>query len=161
MSSSWLSVEQVADRLDLHVRTVRGYIRDGRLPAVRIGKQYRIAPADLDAFTGRPAGAVAAASEARTGIEVSAIVDVDAVSAGDADRLSTLLVAGSQGGVRESTEPPLRLQTAYDPTRQRLKIILFGGLASVTEILSVIDTVTRSGSGMFQTGSNKGAGSDG
>ena len=56
MSEEMYSVEQVADRLGLHVRTVRGYIRAGRLKAVRIGKQYRIARADLDALTGRPAG---------------------------------------------------------------------------------------------------------
>jgi excisionase family DNA binding protein len=30
----------------LHVRTVRKYVRDGRLKAVRIGKQYRIARDD-------------------------------------------------------------------------------------------------------------------
>ena len=42
------SVEQVANRLGLNVRTVRGYIREGRLSAVRIGKQYRIAAEDLE-----------------------------------------------------------------------------------------------------------------
>ena len=43
VSQEMYSVEQVADLLGLHVRTVRGYVRDGRLKAVRIGKQYRIA----------------------------------------------------------------------------------------------------------------------
>ena len=57
MGNDMYSVEQVAELLGLHVRTVRGYIRDGRLRAVRIGKQYRIARADLDALTGRPAPA--------------------------------------------------------------------------------------------------------
>ncbi|HEX5997016.1 MAG TPA: helix-turn-helix domain-containing protein, partial [Jiangellales bacterium] len=52
MRPEMYSVEQVAHRLGLHVRTVRGYIRTGRLKAVRIGKQYRIAGADLDALTG-------------------------------------------------------------------------------------------------------------
>ncbi|MEW2439811.1 helix-turn-helix domain-containing protein, partial [Streptomyces caniferus] len=54
MTDSLYSVEQVAERLGLHVRTIRNYVRDGRLPAVRIGKQYRIAHEDLEAFTGRP-----------------------------------------------------------------------------------------------------------
>ena len=51
--ASWSSVEQVAESLGLHVRTVRDYVRGGRLKAVRIGKQYRIARADLDALTGQ------------------------------------------------------------------------------------------------------------
>lgn len=155
MSNVLLSVEQVAERLDLHVRTVRGYIRDGRLPAVRIGKQYRIAAADLDAFTGRPASAV------RPGIDVSAVVDIDGLSAVDADRLSTLLVAGSQGGSGLAAEPPLRLQTVYDPARARLKVIVFGGPGAVAEILSTVDAVARAESGMFHTSTVERAGNDG
>ncbi len=62
MSEELYSVEQVAERLGLHVRTVRSYVREGRLKAVRIGKQYRIGQADLEALTGRPAAAGGAGS---------------------------------------------------------------------------------------------------
>ncbi|WP_410908004.1 helix-turn-helix domain-containing protein, partial [Priestia sp. SIMBA_032] len=48
--SYYLSADEVADELGLHVRTVRTYIRDGRLRAARVGKQYRITRADLAAF---------------------------------------------------------------------------------------------------------------
>jgi excisionase family DNA binding protein len=67
------SVEQVAERLGLHVRTVRSYVREGRLKAVRIGKQYRIAGEDLATMTGRPAASFepepVAAASARRGVE--------------------------------------------------------------------------------------------
>ena len=55
MAQEWYSVEQVAERLGLHVRTIRSYVRAGRLNAVRIGKQYRISREDLEAFTGTSA----------------------------------------------------------------------------------------------------------
>jgi len=59
----------------LHVRTVRNYVREGRLKAVRIGKQYRIAREDLDAFTGTES------KVRRTRhVEVSSIVEIDAIS---------------------------------------------------------------------------------
>ena len=48
------SVGEVAELLGLHVRTVRNYVREGRLKAVRIGKQYRISKEDFAALTGRP-----------------------------------------------------------------------------------------------------------
>ena len=54
MLQEMYSVDQVAAQLGLHVRTVRSYVRDGRLKAVRIGKQYRIAREDLEALTGHP-----------------------------------------------------------------------------------------------------------
>ena len=52
MADDLYSVEQVAELLGLHVRTVRNYVRDGRLKAVRIGKQYRISRANLEELTG-------------------------------------------------------------------------------------------------------------
>jgi excisionase family DNA binding protein len=133
MEQGWHSVEQVADGLGLHVRTVRGYIRDGHLKAVRIGKQYRIAQEDLDAFTGRPAD-----PGRPPRVEVSAVVEFDGIAATAADRLSTLLIAGAQlsrgGGV------PLRVQTIYDESRARLKVIVLGDVAETADILRTIDT---------------------
>src|SRR5262245_62057859 len=133
MDPGWLSVEQVAERLGLHVRTVRGYIRDGRLAAVRIGKQYRIARADLDAFTGRPA------PTARPAAEVSAVFDLPGVGPVAADRLTTLIIAGAQG--RSDAADPLRIRAVYDETRAHLKIIIFGGVEVTADVLHTIHAV--------------------
>ncbi len=86
------SVDQVAERLGLHVRTVRNYVRDGKLPAVRIGKQYRIAHDDLEAFTGRPVPPpLSDSTSTMRHSEVSSIIEIDAVDPHTAYRLSTLL----------------------------------------------------------------------
>src|SRR5437667_10546769 len=98
MTEELYSVEQVAARLSLHVRTVRNYIRDGRLKAVRIGKQYRIAREDLEALTGHPAAA--AGTERETPLrhaEVSSIVQVEAISFDAASRLTNALMAAVKG----------------------------------------------------------------
>ncbi|MGZ3314865.1 MAG: helix-turn-helix domain-containing protein, partial [Caulobacteraceae bacterium] len=52
MSGSLYTVEQTAERLRLHPKTVLRMIRDGRLKAKRIGKAYRILGDDLDAAAG-------------------------------------------------------------------------------------------------------------
>jgi excisionase family DNA binding protein len=39
-----------AQELGCSVRTIRRYIADGRIPAVRLGREIRIDPVDLDAF---------------------------------------------------------------------------------------------------------------
>jgi excisionase family DNA binding protein len=140
----WLSVEQVAERLGLHVRTVRGYIRSGRLAAVRIGKQYRIARADLDAFTGR------AAPAARAAAEVSAVVDLSGVGPVAADRLATLLIAGAQG--RGDAADPLRIRTVYDDARAHLKIIIVGGIEATADILQTIHAVCDAEDDMPEVG---------
>jgi excisionase family DNA binding protein len=43
-----LTPEQVAEILQIHVLTVYHYIRQGKLDAIRLGRSYRIVPADLD-----------------------------------------------------------------------------------------------------------------
>ena len=121
----WHSPEQVAAVLGLHVRTVRGYIRDGRLPAVRIGKQYRIAQRDLDELTG---GARRAASA-----HVTAVVELEDVPADLADRISTLVVAGVQ------LVDGLRVQAVHDAARAHLKLIVLGPPAATADVLHTID----------------------
>src|SRR5690242_9933243 len=98
MRSELYSVEQVAARLGLHVRTVRGYVRDGKLKAVRIGRQYRIARADLEALTGQPVPATPAETARRhREAEVSCIAQVDAIDPDAARRVATTLMAATNG----------------------------------------------------------------
>src|SRR6476646_7480646 len=110
------SVEQVASQLGLHVRTVRNYVRDGRLKGVRIGKQYRIARADLEALTGHRAAAPAAPREARREVEVSSIVEVEAIGVDAANRITNSLLASAKG--RSEGDEPLRIDTIYDRERE-------------------------------------------
>ena len=146
MAEKMYSVDEVADLLGLHVRTVRGYIRDGRLNAVRIGKQYRIAPADLEALTGRPP-APAGRAEARASAEVSSIVEIDGVDRTAADRLSTFVLAGTNTGGDPGHR--LRVQTLYDAERRRLKIVVLGGAAATADLLHMLDAVLDGDNGLL------------
>ncbi|SCL23096.1 DNA binding domain-containing protein, excisionase family [Micromonospora pallida] len=144
MSEEMYSVEQVAERLGLHVRTVRGYIRAGSLRAVRIGKQYRIARSDLAELTGRsgqPSGTVTAV------VEVSSIVQVDGVDRAAADRLGTLVLAAAKSG--RDPAHPLRVQTVHDEERNRMKIVILGGAAATAELLHLVEVATDGDNGLF------------
>jgi excisionase family DNA binding protein len=144
MGSNLYSVEQVAELLGLHVRTVRNYVRDGRLKAVKIGKQYRIARADLAALTGEPA----AAAPGRRHVEVSSIVQIDGIGAASASRLSTLLTAGAQAP--RPSPAPLRIQTIHDEDRSRMKIVILGGPAETADIVRLIGDLLDSGNGLLE-----------
>ncbi|GAB1818431.1 helix-turn-helix domain-containing protein [Herbidospora sp. RD11066] len=131
------SVEQVANLLGLHVKTVRNYVRDGKLKAVRIGKQYRITRDDLEAFTGQPV--VPETVRRQRGVEVSAVVQIDAISRDRTDRLSNALIAVANSG----GEQQLRVETIYDEVRATLKIIVIGGAADTAALLTIIDTLSK------------------
>lgn len=132
MGNDFYTAEQVAELLGLHVRTVRNYIQDGRLPAVRIGKQYRITPDGLAALTGGDAPSTAVR------IDVTSIVDVENVDQHTASRLALFLGASATG--RGPSERRLKIDTGYDETAATLKVVVIGGPGDVAEILRLIDT---------------------
>lgn len=143
MTQELYSVEQIADLLGLHVRTVRHYVRDGKLKAIRIGKQYRIARQDLEAFTGQPASALERPSVRRQRhIEVSTVVMIDAVSQDTAHRLTTYLTAGLRG--RPQSDAPARVETVYDEERARLKIIISASIETTNTLLGAIAALAGS-----------------
>jgi excisionase family DNA binding protein len=131
------SVEQVASQLGLHVRTVRNYVRDGRLKGVRIGKQYRIARQDFESLTGQRAAAPGKSADApRREVEVSSIVEVDAIGFDAASRVTNSLMATANS--RSAADEPLRIDTIYDRERERLKVILIGSIAATTSLLKLV-----------------------
>jgi len=131
------SVEDVAELLGLHVKTVRGYVRDGKLKAVRIGKQYRIARAEVEAFTG--GGADASVGPAR--VEVSAVVQVDGVGRADADRLVTAVLAAA-GAWSSGESRPLWVQAVPDEPRSALRFVVMGPPRRVGDVLGLIEDMT-------------------
>jgi excisionase family DNA binding protein len=146
VSQELYSVEQVAALLGLHVRTVRNYVRDGKLTAVRIGKQYRIAREDLEVFTGRPVERPVRETVRRTRhVEVSSIVEIDAISPELASRISNGVVGAAQGRHKiGATDEAVRVDAIYDPERARLKVIITGGITTTTHFLGFINLMLES-----------------
>jgi len=45
-----ITLKEVAERLGLHINTVRRYIREGKIPAVKFDKAIRVEEEDLEKF---------------------------------------------------------------------------------------------------------------
>lgn len=52
MPQEYLSLEEVADQLGVTYQLIYKLVRSGELPAIRLGKLYRVAQNDLDAYLG-------------------------------------------------------------------------------------------------------------
>jgi excisionase family DNA binding protein len=134
------SAEQVAELLNLHVKTVRRYVRDGRLKAKRIGKEYRITRRDLEAFAGelRPPDKEVVRTR---DVIVSSIVDVDAIGAGESDRATTMIMASLNARKGEADFP--RVDTIYYPEQARLRLMITAGPVLTCELVGMIDVLLR------------------
>ena len=131
------SLDQVAERLGLHVRTVRAYVRTGRLKAIRIGKQYRVAREELEAVIG--AGNSPAAVSRRRSAEVSSVVQMDAVTPNTVLRVAEHL-RGAVNMPRDDGSA-LRVETIYDQGRAHLKVIVIGSLSAAANIFGLLGAV--------------------
>jgi excisionase family DNA binding protein len=134
MSHELYSVEAVAERLGLHVKTVRAYVRGGRLKATKVGKAYRITHQALADFVGEPALPVARARS----IDVSSVVTVDDADRTLHDRLVTALTASVNGRQHAA---PVRIDAVYDEARSRLKLILSGDAAVTAGLLEMVSLI--------------------
>ncbi|MEU1430878.1 helix-turn-helix domain-containing protein [Nocardia sp. NPDC005746] len=139
MTVALYSAEQVAAILGLHVRTVRGYVRDGRLPAMRMGKQYRISERDLRAFT----GVVSDEPVSTPHVHVSSVVHIDDVDRLAMDQITAQLAATA---VDDSSVPAqLNVHWTYDESACRLTIFVVGDPESAAAAIRLIGTSTRTG----------------
>jgi excisionase family DNA binding protein len=133
------SLEQVADRLGLHVRTVRSYVRSGRLHAIRIGKQYRVSRQSLQALTGAATELQQELAPRARGVQSSSVIHIEAIGPEAANRVSNL-VLGAANSSRDD-DSPLRVDTIYDATGGSLKVIVMGSLGDAAAMFKLISAV--------------------
>jgi excisionase family DNA binding protein len=135
--SRMYSLDQVAERLGLHVRTVRAYVRTGRMKAIRIGKQYRVAREELEAIVG--ASNLPEAVSRRRRAEASSVVQMDAVTENMALRVADHL----RGVVKRprDDDSALRVETIYDVGHAHLKVIVIGSLSAAANIFALLGAI--------------------
>lgn len=135
MSDHLLTVEQCADQLKLHPKTVLRFIAEGRIRAVKVGRAWRIAASEI----GRVLGEAAAPAPPAAPPRATCIVDADAVSPELAQKVARVLPAVRMG--REAQGEPMSIDVVHDPARGRLKVVLTGSPAETAAMLGLIDSL--------------------
>lgn len=136
MQEAYYTVEQIAQMLQMHPKTVQRYIREGKLHAVKVGKGWRVSGHDLSVFTER----VPQAGETPTAV-VSCVADVYAADKAAAIRLVNTLTAGLNS--KPANYGRSSMQSQYIPEEQKLRITLYGGARIVAAMLDAIVMLTE------------------
>jgi excisionase family DNA binding protein len=140
MPTQLYTADEVAGLLNLHVKTIRRYVRDGRLKARRIGKEYRIARVDLDAFAGETRPAEAPVARTRHVI-ASSIVDVDAISPEESHRITTMIMASLNSRKGETDFP--RVDSIYYAEQAKLRVTITASPMLTCELLRMVDALLK------------------
>jgi excisionase family DNA binding protein len=106
MDETFLTTEEVLEYLQVNLRTVYRLIKAGKIPAVRVGRQWRFRKRDIDAWldSQRPRGGPRQAAPAASAAPRPA--------AGSVRR--RVLVVDDEASIRDLLEKTLTLNNEYD-----------------------------------------------
>lgn len=144
MEDKLYTINQVAEILDLHHKTVRNFISQGKLKAGKVGKQWRVSEADLNEFLNSDGVAFSAPApllkNGKKKVSVSTVVDLDQVSKEQYQRISNTLIAIMN--VRDPMMENSSINMKYNEKEERFKILLWGKIGFMEEMLSVISILS-------------------
>lgn len=133
------TVEDAAQKLRLHPRTILRFIHEGRLPATRVGKAFRILRSDFEAFAGLPAR-----SQAPEPPKVTCIVDVPNVGEPLARRWAHAL-PGALNAKASGDGRPVRPEIIHDPERSELRIVLVTSPDVISRLMRLVQEWSEDG----------------
>lgn len=159
MEERFYTIDQVAEILGMHHKTIRKFITEGRLRANKCGKQWRISGHDLSIFVESNDINVKHSQKVESdGIEfstgkvdnnsqinkvnISTVVDINEVDSDEYKRTSNMLLAVMN--TKDSKLANSTINLKYYQTEKNLKIMLWGNMEFIKEMLDLIDMLIQS-----------------
>ena len=139
MDESYFSAEQVAEMLGMHIKTIQRYMREGVLPAARIGNRWRVSGHDLSAFTERR-GDEKLKEPLDSPVMVSSVADIQVEGRDEAIRIMNTLTAGLNSKPPEYGASKMTVQF-IEPERT-VRVMLWGTLRFTQAMLQYIEGLT-------------------
>ncbi len=157
MIDNSFSVEEVADKLGVHKRTVRRYIASGELLGHKVGGKWKVSKEDLTGFmNGIKGGCRGEGCEnikeddlcvfmdteyykSRSKVQICSIVDIDVENKSEASRLSEAIIRSinAYGEADEST----KFQYVYKDKERKARIVIWGSSSFIEYIMGIIGSL--------------------
>ncbi|GGE57244.1 helix-turn-helix domain-containing protein [Priestia taiwanensis] len=158
MDEKFYTIDQIADILGMHHKTIRKFITEGKLRANKVGKQWRIAGHDLSVFMEHNNVNVSHKNEVESEgiefstseigmksrvdkVEIATVVDIHDVDIDESSRISNMLLA-----VMNSKDAKLSNSTInvkYYQSERNVKVMLWGDLEFTKVMLDCIEMLTE------------------
>lgn len=137
MSDVFYSVEQIAQMLHMHPKTVQRYIREGKLRAAKIGKSWRVSGHDLSLFTEAdnvPSDWPDSSKELH--VTASSVIEIEVFSRDEAVRILNTLTAIMNGKPPEYGHSSLHAQ--FLESENKVRLTLWGNLVFLSAVLDTV-----------------------
>jgi excisionase family DNA binding protein len=146
MTERYYTVEKISEMLNMHPKTIQRYIREGKLPASKVGKGWRINGHDLSVFIEANKGdrSLRGPGEAHSledRVTVSAVADIVVHDKNEAIRIINTLSATMNAKPPEIGRSSMHTQHIIE--ENKVRITLWGGIRFMDVMISAINVLTE------------------
>lgn len=159
MEEKFYTIDQIAEILGMHHKTIRKFITEGKLRANKVGKQWRIAGHDLSIFMENNNVNISYKNEVEdekiefsnsnvdvnnkiNKISVSTVVDINEVDMNEYMKISNMLIAVMNS--KDSKMSNSTINIKHYQKERNLKVMLWGDTEFTKEMLEIISILTQS-----------------
>jgi excisionase family DNA binding protein len=148
-------VIEVARALSLHPKTVARFIREGRITARKVGREWRVSAADLARYAhGELAGASAEAISERAlsdRLDVSAVIQLTDTNSHEVSRIANSLLAALTS--KDPSWGDARHDVIFHPETETARFVLQGSPHFLRSMIEMVEMLTATGSTQDAEGS--------
>ncbi|GAB5612569.1 hypothetical protein JCM37173_30970 [Allocoprococcus similis] len=135
----YYTVEKVAEMLSMHPKTIQRYIREGKLPAKKVGKSWRIYEWDIKNYMKDTDSDDQHNAEERT--VVSSVVDIAVYSFEEAMEIEKMLVAAMNS--KADSLGRATMHTQYLEYESKLRVTLWGTVFFMQKMFELLVVATE------------------
>ncbi len=145
MTDKFYTVDEIAEMVKIHPKTIQRYIREGKLKARKVGKSWRVTGHDLSTFTegssdNFSAPPILGETAEQKEIKVSAVIDIPVSDTQESVRIANTLTALSNA--KPSEYGASAVQTQYLMSEKVIRVMVWGSLSFTQIILDSIAALT-------------------
>ncbi len=138
----YYTVDEVAKLLKLHQKTIQRYIREGKLQAKKVGKNWRITGHDVSVFAENTGiGEANTTNQIKDNIKVSSVIDIQENDFEKATHIVAMLISALNGKPSEYGKSTMHIQ--HLEYENKIRISLWGELAFVQKMFEITSIVVQ------------------
>ncbi len=141
------TVAQLSEFLDLHPKTVRRFIREGKIKATRIGREWRVSKEELRQYAH---GELANTPDEpwpttplSSRVQVSAVIELSEGHSDEVSRISNSLIAALNN--KDPSWGASRYDLLYHPETRKARFVLNGTPLFIRTLLEMVDVLMQEG----------------
>ncbi len=140
------TVQELAEILSLHPKTVQRFIREGKIKATKIGREWRVQKEDLRDFAHAelstvPADEPRAATRLADRVQVTAVIELDEGHSTEVSRISNSLIAALNS--KDPRFGEARYDLVYHPEIRKARFVISGSPLLVRTMLELVDVLLQ------------------